>query len=44
MEVAAWNAIYFKDPTEFTGTRTNARLYGTYPTDFSDIYAKAQTR
>lgn len=40
MEVAEWNAIYFKDPAEFTGTLTNPRLYGTYPTDFRPVYKK----
>jgi len=40
MEVAEWSAIYFKDPAEFTGTLTNSRLYGTYPTDFSAVYVK----
>ena len=40
MEVAAWNGIYFKDPAMFTGTLTNPRLYGTYPTDFSEVYGK----
>ena len=40
MEVAGWNAIYFKDPAEFTGTLINPRLYGTYPTDFSGVYGK----
>ncbi|MEE9465080.1 MAG: hypothetical protein V3W14_05860 [Candidatus Neomarinimicrobiota bacterium] len=40
MEVAEWNAIYFNDPAEFTGERTNPRLYGTYPTDFSEVYGR----
>jgi len=38
--VGDWNAIYFKDPAELTGTLTNPRLYGTYPIDFSDVYGK----
>ncbi len=40
MEVGGWNAIYFKDPAEFTGTLTNLRQYGTYPADFLEVYGK----
>ncbi len=40
MEVADWNAIYFRDPTVYTGMLINLRLYGTYPTDFSEIFKK----
>lgn len=40
MEVAGWNAIYFKVPTEFSGTATNLPFYGIYPTEFSAIYKR----
>ncbi len=40
MEAAGWNAIYFNDPGEFTGTATNLPFYGVYPTEFTTVYKK----
>lgn len=38
--VAAWNAVYFENPTAFTGSVSNPRYYGNYPADFEVVYRR----
>ncbi|UCH09128.1 MAG: hypothetical protein JSU61_07735 [Fidelibacterota bacterium] len=39
-EVAAWNAVYFRDPRVITAAVSNPRTYQRYPENFKTIYAK----
>jgi hypothetical protein len=40
LEVADWNAVYFRNPRVISDAVSNPRTYQRYPEDFKTIYAK----